>query len=152
MKKSPSYIFFILPYSFLRGRANIHRSEFCVCWGFMRMPSPWRLARKIHSTHHKVVIMAKIYCRDMVRIYNGRISVEKHIDRVWRNSRTAFLRCSPSYEGLRRAPLLFAVKMQQYVCDAPALRSSRSLLAVSHIGTLCPTHTRRKVALFAPTV
>lgn len=43
------------------------------------MPSPWRLARKIHGTHHKVVIVAKIYCRDMVRIYNGRISVEKQI-------------------------------------------------------------------------
>lgn len=29
---------------------------------------------------------------------------KKNIDSVWRNSRTAFLRCLPSYEGLHRAP------------------------------------------------
>jgi len=41
------------------------------------MPSHWRITRKTSVMHHKVVIVAKIYCRDIVRIYNGRISLEE---------------------------------------------------------------------------
>lgn len=93
--------------------------------------------------------MSKVYCRDVLRVYDGRISVGKDIDKVWKNPRTAFLRCLPSQEGHTQPPLLFAVKMQPCVFEASAPRDSRSLQGASYTGTLYLACPRRKVTLFA---